>query len=72
MLYAVVTLPEGDEGTLALLCFVDDKTGRITKTVPLPTWKPVSWLEAHASSKSIKRIVFVQWQTEMNMHFVFK
>jgi len=42
MLYAVVTLPEGDEGTLAQLCFVDDRTGRITKKVPLPTWKPVS------------------------------
>ena len=27
LLYAVVTLPDGDEGTLALLCFVDDKTG---------------------------------------------
>ena len=41
LLYAVVTLPDGDEGTLALLCFVDDKTGMVTKKVPLPTWKPV-------------------------------
>ena len=44
LLYAVVTLPTGSEDTRALLCFMDDRTGRITKEVPLPTWKPVSVL----------------------------
>ena len=40
LLYTVITLPEGEE-TVAQLCFLDDNTGKITKTVPLPTWNPV-------------------------------
>ena len=42
LLYVVVTVPGGDEGTRALLCFIDDKTGVITKKIPIPTWHPVS------------------------------
>lgn len=40
LLYVVVTVPGGDEGTRALLCFIDDKTGVITKKIPIPTWHP--------------------------------
>ena len=40
LLYVVVTLPDGED-TAASLCFIDDLTGRVTKTVPLPTWNHV-------------------------------
>ena len=40
LMYAVVTLPDGEE-TAALLCFINDHTGQVTKRVPLPTWVQV-------------------------------
>ncbi|XP_019855873.1 PREDICTED: DDB1- and CUL4-associated factor 17-like isoform X1 [Amphimedon queenslandica] len=40
LLYAVITVPEGEQ-TIAFLCFLDDKTGAVTKKVPLPTWSPI-------------------------------
>ena len=42
LLHVVITLPEGQDGTRALLCFVDELTGKVVKEVPLPTWEPVS------------------------------
>lgn len=44
LLYAVVTIPEGEEGTKALLCFINEKMGSIEKIVPIPTWDPVRLL----------------------------
>eukprot|EP00731_Ephydatia_muelleri_P015127 Em0008g847a len=40
LLHAVITLPEGQDGTKATLCFIDEPTGRVVKEVPLPTWEP--------------------------------
>lgn len=43
LLYAVVTLPDrtSESNMQANLYFIDDKTGRLTKCVPIPTWRPV-------------------------------
>lgn len=41
LLYAVVSVSEGEQ-TRAQLCFLDDETGRVLKTIPIPTWKQVS------------------------------
>ena len=40
LVYAVVTLPAGDD-TVALLLFIDDKTGDVLKKVQIPTWQQV-------------------------------
>ena len=40
LVYAIVTLPAGDD-TVALLLFIDDKTGDVLKKVPIPTWQQV-------------------------------
>ncbi|CAI8048148.1 DDB1- and CUL4-associated factor 17 [Geodia barretti] len=39
LVFAVVTLPAGDDDVSAYLFFLDDKTGTILKTVEIPTWK---------------------------------
>lgn len=39
LLYAVVTVPQGDN-TKAFLCFLDDKDGQIDNVIPIPTWDP--------------------------------
>ena len=41
LLYAVVSVCEGEQ-TRVQLCFLDDETGGVLKTVPIPTWKQVS------------------------------
>ena len=55
LLYAVVTLPEGEE-TAASLCFIDDLTGHVTKTIALPTWNHV---RDTSSVKAIEQYVFL-------------
>ena len=40
LVYAVVTLPAGDD-TEALLIFIDDKIGQVLKTIRIPTWLQV-------------------------------
>lgn len=40
LLHVVVTLPEGQDGTQAKLCFIDEPTGKVVKEVLLPTWEP--------------------------------
>ena len=44
LLYAVVTLPDpsSESGMQCSLYFIDEKKGSVLKTVPLPTWEPVS------------------------------
>ena len=44
LLYAVVTLqdPTSTTNMQCNLYFINEKNGAILKTVPLPTWKPVS------------------------------
>jgi hypothetical protein len=37
LLHVVITIPEGEQ-TSAYFCFIDDTTGSITKTIPLPSW----------------------------------
>lgn len=49
LLYAVVTLPDSstkysDPIIRCNLYFIDEKSGKILKTVPLPTWEPVRML----------------------------
>ena len=40
LVYAVVTLPAGDD-TSAYLFFLDDKTGNVLKKTEMTTWKQV-------------------------------
>ena len=40
LVYALVTLPAGDD-TVAQLFFIEDKTGEILKRVEIPSWKQV-------------------------------
>ena len=40
LVYAVVTLPAGDD-TSAYLFFLDDKTGKVLKKTEISTWKQV-------------------------------
>ena len=37
----MVSVSEGEQ-TRVQLCFLDDETGRVLKTVPIPTWKQVT------------------------------
>ena len=44
LLYAVVTLPDStsDDNMQSNLYFINERNGSVLKTVPLPTWEPVS------------------------------
>ena len=48
LLYVVVTLPdrETDSDMQCNIYFINEKDGSVLKTVPIPTWEPVSctWL----------------------------
>ena len=41
-MYAVVTLPAGDD-TSAYVFFLDDKTGNVLKKIEITTWKQVEY-----------------------------
>ena len=49
-MYAVVTLPAGDD-TVAYLFFLDDKTGCVLKKIEIPTWKQVNDLKDYYNER---------------------
>ena len=71
LLHVVITLPEGQDGTRALLCFVDELTDKVVKEAPLPTWEPVmsvSFMELCACEMCYKYMYIYTLQTACKLY----